>query len=166
VNLTQVKTLTVIPALIALGNALHAMDVPAAIPLLVGTGLVESGYDFLAQFPSGPAAGFWQMEWGSATTTYEDTFINFLNFPANAALRSAVLSLAGCASQPPGSLMQTNMLFACAMARIKYWRSPLPLPAANDAAGLANYHKSVFNSALGAADVERNTPLFQQAINA
>ena len=165
-NLTQVKTLAVIPALTALGNALHALDVPAAIPLLVGTGLVETDYAFLAQFPTGPAAGFWQMEWGLATTTYEDCWTNFLNFPANRAVASAVLAFGGCVSQPPGSLMQTNMLFACAMARIKYWRSPLPLPAASDAAGMAGYWKDVYNSSGGAGAVETATPLFQQAINA
>jgi hypothetical protein len=164
-NLTQVKTLVVVPALTTLGNALHAIDVPAAIPLLVGTGLVESEYAFLAQFPTGPAGGFWEMEWGSPTTTYEDCWTNFLNFPANAALRSAILSLAGANSQPPGSLIITNLLFAVAMARIKYWRSPLPLPAATDAAGLAQYHVTVYNAG-GAANVTTNTPLFQQAIAA
>ena len=164
-NLTQVKTLAVIPALTSLGNALHALDVPAAIPLLVGTGLVETEYAFLAQFPTGPAAGFWQMEWGLATTTYEDCWTNFLNFPDNRAVASAVLSLAGANAQPPGSLMRTNILFACAMARIKYWRSPLPLPAASDAAGMAAYHVAVYNAG-GAANAETNTPLFQQAINA
>jgi hypothetical protein len=165
-NLTQVKTLVVIPMLTTLGNALHAMDVPAAIPLIVGTGLVESSYEYLTQYPTGPAAGFWQMEFGQATTTYEDCFTNFLNFSANAGLLSAILSLAGANSQPPGSLMCTNLLFASAMARVKYWRSPLPLPAATDAAGLAAYHKSVYNTAEGAADVTTNTPLFQQAISA
>jgi hypothetical protein len=164
-NLTQVKTLVVIPTLTALGNALHAIDVPAAIPLLVGTGLVESNYAALAQEPSGPAIGFWQMEWGSATTTYEDCWTNFLNFSTNSALMSAVLALAGANSQPPGSLMATNLLFAVAMARIKYWRSPLPLPAATDAAGLAQYHVSVYNAG-GAANVTTNTPLFQEAVNA
>jgi hypothetical protein len=163
-NLTQVKTLVIIPMLTVLGNALHAIDVPAAIPLLVGTGLVESQYDFLTQFPTGPAAGFWQMEWGLTSATYEDSWVNFLNFPANSALSSAILSLAGANSQPPGSLMFTNMLFASAMARIKYWRSPLPLPSATDAAGLAQYHVSVYNAG-GAANATTNTPLFQSAID-
>jgi hypothetical protein len=164
-NLTQVKTLVVIPALTTLGNALHALDVPAAIPLLNGTGLAETNYEFLAQFPTGPAVGFWEMECGSPTTTYEDCWTNFLNFPANSALRSAVLALAGANSQPPGSLMCTNMLFACAMARIKYWRSPLPLPAETDAAGMAAYHVAVYNAG-GKANAATNTPLFQAAINA
>ena len=165
-NLSQIKTLVVIPALTALGNALHALDVPAAVPLLVGTGSAETGYSYLAQFPSGPGIGFWEMEWDSPTATYEDTWTNFLNFPANAAIRSVILALGGCNSQPPGSLMGTNLLFACAMARLKYWRSPLPLPAATDAIGLANYHKDVYNTTLGAADVQTNISLFQQAINA
>ena len=50
---------------------------------------------------------------------------------------------------------------------LKYWRSPLSLPSATDAIGLATAWKQIYNSDLGAGSVDAaHVALFQQAIEA
>jgi hypothetical protein len=60
--------------------------------------------------------------------------------------------------------LKTNLFYACAMARVKYFRAPSVLPDSKDALGLANYHKTFYNTSGGATQVEASLPLFQQAI--
>ena len=76
-DLAQVKALLVQPVLAGLG-----LGGSAAVHLLTGTALVESGLVWLGQTGGGPALGLWQME----PATHDDCWRNFLAFrPALAA---------------------------------------------------------------------------------
>jgi hypothetical protein len=136
----------------------------AAVNLLTGTALVESGLEYLVQLPNGPALGLWQME----PATHYDCWVNFLNHEKNNELVKIAESVTDHVTliwNDNGTLIW-NLRYACFMARVKYIRAPDALPAADDALALAAYHKVWYNTALGAADVQKNTPLFQEAIDA
>lgn len=154
-DLSHVKRLWVRPALAELG-----LDADAAVNLVTGTALAESGCVWLEQI-RGPALGLWQME----PATHDDCWANFLLYPRFSRLATALHGLTGGNAPSPG-LLVTHPLYAAAMCRIKYYRAPDPLPVAGDAAGLSAYHKRIYNSPLGAADAAANVRLFQQAINA
>lgn len=135
--------------------ALQAVDLwsDAAENLLLVTGAQESGYAFIQQIGGGPALGFWQME----PATHDDCWANYIEY--RRPLLHALWDVAGTADLVDGSggempnsdLLMTNPQYACAMARVKYLRSTLPLPEANDAAGMWAIYKAVYNTAAGAA---------------
>lgn len=156
IDIAQLKHLVVMPTL--MGLQLYS---PSAVNLLTGTALAESRATYLHQNGGGPALGLWQME----PATHDDCWVNFLDFFPDAGFTLAVEAML-TQDIPSVQQMVSNLRYACAMARIKYYRAPAPLPAADDAAGLSAYHKTVFNTALGAADAAANIPLFQQAIAA
>lgn len=130
-----------------------------ALNLLTGTGLVESGFRVTAQSGGGPALGWFQME----PATYGDIWQNYLRYRPDLAV--LIESIAGD-KQPVVSDLQTNPRFAAAMCRVKYLRSPLPLPQ-NTAFNLCQYWKYVYNTELGKGQVDdRHISLFQAAIDA
>lgn len=153
-NLSQFKAQIVQPVVVAMGQG-----GAAAVNLLTGTALAESGLSYLAQI-QGPALGLWQME----PATHDDCWTNWLRYHPD--LAEEVLTLSGMVAQQPAATMVWNLRYACAMARIKYLRAPALLPAANDAPALSAYHKQNYNTALGAANAAHNVGLFQQAIAA
>ena len=155
IDLSQLKGLIVRPSLASLG-----LDSPAAENLLTGTALAESGCRFLHQI-DGPALGLWQME----PATHEDCWENFLRFPAQSRLATALHRMVA-ADLPSADQLVTNLRYACAMARVRYYRSPHALPDADDAEALSAFHKTVYNTSAGAADAARNVPLFAAAIAA
>jgi hypothetical protein len=116
----------------------------AAENLLLGTIAQESGAQYLAQYPTGPALGFFQME----PATHQDILTNFIE--VRPALKAAVDGLAA-ADPARDSQLVTNVAYATAVARCLYRRIPNPLPLANDVAGLAAYYKQFYNTPLGAA---------------
>ena len=156
----QFKRAIVSPALTHIG-----LDGDAAVNLLTGTALVESGLTYVAQVVAGgtgPARGLWQME----PFTHDDIWVTFLSDARLASLRGAVLDLL---SRWPSRVAQLpgNLPYACAMARLKYYRAPEVLPAADDAAGQCRYWKSNYNTSLGAGTADStHIALFQQAIEA
>lgn len=153
-NLSQFKARIVLPVVQAMGQGGDA-----ALNLLTGTALVESGLSYLAQL-QGPALGLWQME----PATHDDCWANWLRYQPDMARR--ILMLCGLTGSPDAEATVWNLRYACAMARVKYLRAPSALPAANDAAALSAYHKQNYNTALGAANTAHNVGLFQQAIAA
>ncbi|WP_408869698.1 hypothetical protein [Brytella acorum] len=156
---THLKLFVVRPSLKALG-----LWSEAAENLLVGTALAESRAAYLRQVTSagyGPALGLWQMD----PFTHNDCWLNFLNGSKQATLRR-VVSLMISMNLPGVDQLATNLRYACAMARIKFYRAPAALPAASDAAALSQYHKRFYNTATGAADTTANATFFQEAINA
>jgi hypothetical protein len=157
-NLSQLKALIVTPTLEQMALAIAPLSSAWAINQVTGTALVESNCTYLRQLPDGPALGLWQME----PATHDDCWANYLAY--SFALGKVMQAIAGNAS-PSAGLMVTNLAYAAAMCRVKYWRSPRPAPAANDAAGCAQYHATVYNAG-GKANAVTNTPLFQQAIDA
>lgn len=158
IDIAQLKYDVVEPALVAIG-----MASTAALNLVTGTALAESGGVFLKQIGGGPALGLWEME----PATEIDCWANWLDYqPALSAMVKALLWPYNTTAQRTNQLIG-NLPYGAAMCRIRYRRAAPPLPAYNDAAGMAAYWKQNYNSALGAgaADVAHAT-LFKAAINA
>lgn len=155
-NLTQLKNEIVRPTLDYLG-----LGGDAAVNLLTGTALAESDATYLRQIGGGPALGLWQME----PATHDDCWTNFLRFPAQSRLATKMQQIAGV-SAPKADVMVYHLRYACAAARIRFYRVREPLPAADDPAGMSRYHKVHYNTPLGAASALGNIPDFKAAIAA
>lgn len=157
-NLTQVKTRIIQPVLNALGPL---WDSQAAANLLTYTFLAESGGgQNIVQLGGGPALGPFQME----PATHDDCWANFLAYQQELA---AIGKQLACGGNVGSSQMVGNWSYAAFMARVRYIRAPQALPAPNDAAGIANYHKTVYNTSLGATVVDaEHIAWAQQAIAA
>ncbi len=118
----------------------------AAENLLVGTAVQESGLRHLRQLNDGPARGLFQIE----PATHDDVWENFLEYQDELRVKAAVL----LAPAPPQiDQLVTNLGYACAIARLIYYRRPEPLPGADDIEGLAHYWKRHFNTEAGAGTV-------------
>lgn len=124
------------------------IDSPAAVELLMGTAAQESGFRALDQFTGkgdrtlGPAYGLFQME----PATLDDLYDTFLAY--RPALRERFERLR--APDPDRTTqLATNLAFACAAARLRYYRSPVRLAAAGDVEGHARVWKEVYNTRLG-----------------
>lgn len=122
-------------------------DGPIALNLLLGTVAQESGGRYLAQYPTGPALGVFEIE----PPTHQDLWTNYLAF--HPTLAAALAAFAG--EQPPRDLqLAGNLNYACAVARLIYRRAPEPLPTSSDPAILGAYYKAHYNTAGGAATVD------------
>jgi hypothetical protein len=154
IDLSQLRLLVIRPTLYSLASGGISYSL-AAENLILGTGLHESNYQYLAQI-DGPALGFWQME----PATFMDCWTNYINY--RVPLRMAMLGLCGSVYPEPQALV-TNLALACAMARVKYARSPEPLPDAEDAGAQSAYYKQWYNSSEGAATMAQVLPAFQTA---
>jgi hypothetical protein len=130
------------PTLARLADGDPGIDGDAAAMLLLGTAAAESEFRALAQHPTGPALGFWQVEPG----THHDVKVNFLRF--RPALRTAVDRLLAPDPAPEQQLV-SNLAYACAIARVVYRRSPLRLAAPDDIAGHAAVWKAAYNTMSG-----------------
>jgi hypothetical protein len=120
--------------------------------------MIESGLKHLQQLNGGPAMGLWQCE----PRTHDDIWRNFLAFRPD--WHSAVREV--CARDPAPSEMRHNLLYACVMARLVYWRAKERLPDM-DPYGLAGYHERHFNSlhgSLGRTPELEGVETFRQAI--
>lgn len=150
----QLKHLVVAPALAALG-----LDGDVAVNLVTGTALAESRGAYVRQLGGGPALGLWQME----PATHDDCWVNFLCYPA---ARRFERILQGMLSPdlPRSAQLVSNLRYASAMARIRYYRVSAPLPAMSDPVALSHFHKQYYNTAAGAADPTGNIPFFRQAV--
>ena len=132
---------------------------PAALNLVAGIGLVESGYRTRKQV-NGPALGYWQME----PATERDCWVNFLEYRP---LLAGLLRKVALPDTPSSALLLTNDAYAAAMCRIRLYRSSDPLPDANCALALCQYWKLHYNSLIGKGQVDSaHISMFQQAINA
>lgn len=151
----QVRTYVVRPALQRLGAWTQAAE-----NLVLGTAVHESRLRYIDQLDRagkpGPAFGLWQME----APTHDDIWRNFLSFRANLAINVNYMLPAGPRNAAD---MQWNLLYAAAMCRVSYLRSPDDLPAEADAAGMAQLWKHRYNTPLGAGTVEQALPAFALA---
>jgi len=125
-----------------------AMDGAAAEKILMMTACHESmGFRYRAQV-GGPALSFFQIE----PNTLDDLYENYLSCrPDKQALVDAYL--------PEGmdrfEALEKEDKYACAAARMIYWRVPEGLPEVADDEGLAAYAKQYWNTPEGAATVEK-----------
>ena len=83
----QLRYLVIGPTLAYLG-----LSDPAATNLLLGTAAQESGFRFLAQYPTGPARGIYQIE----PATHHDLLDNFVKFHPDLVARLSELVFAAC----------------------------------------------------------------------
>lgn len=138
----HLSILVIRPTLARLAEVNAKLYSDAAVELLLGTAAQESDCgDFLKQI-GGPALGIYQIE----PATHHDIINRYLARRSNWDLRDAI---AGLASRDRGigndDQLVTNLAYATAIARVRYWMSPKPLPAAGDLHALANYWDEVYN---------------------
>ncbi|WP_417830438.1 hypothetical protein [Thalassospira sp.] len=150
---TQLRTLVVKPVLLSLG--LPSSEV--AENLIMGTAAHESHLgDYIEQVGGGPALGIFQME----PATLNDCYENYLDYRAD--LKAKVDGfLAAQPATPDGSpdkqqQLATNLAYATAMCRIRYYRAPAAMPSdPNDVNALGTYWKQYYNTPQGAGTVEQ-----------
>lgn len=120
----------------------------SAVNLLLGTCAQESHLGkYVMQIGGGPAMGIYQME----PATYNDMW-RYLN--TNKELSSNIKRFCKVNWNEPVESLMSNAFFATAMARVKYYTIPSPLPPANDLDALAAYWKKYYNTPLGGGTVE------------
>jgi len=136
---------------------------PSAEILVYGTGMIESNYESLVQMdsPVNGGLGFFQLE----PSDFMDLSRSLKN-AANKVLLGSILAACYYEMLPvdPRRVI-SDIKFATLLCRYHYGRVSTRLPDEADAAGLAEYHKTFYNSALGAADVAKNTITFQSIID-
>lgn len=129
-------------------NKFH-LSSPAAVELLVGTALKESGgLRWRRQLNGGPARGLFQME----QATHDDIWRTYL------AYRPALADAIRSAFTPAGGRLEFEQVtdddaYAAVMARLKYYRVPAPLPPAGDVQAQAVYWKTHYNTRVGKGTV-------------
>ncbi len=155
--------------------ALEGVDLwsEAAENLIVGTGLVESRYEFVRQWPSGPAMGFWQME----KTTHDWLWSDYLQRPTRIELAKLILPYISSKRPAPDDLedmlrvrdwlpdvklMCGNASYAAIMCRLKYYTIPAALPEADDVEGLAFYWKKYYNTEAGAGKPDHFVEMYNE----
>lgn len=119
----------------------------AASNLMLGTALVESRLVHRRQIGGGPARGLFQIE----PATFHDVYRRYLPRRTGLLMRVNGLLLP---NRTPAEQLYDNDRLGCAIARLKYWMCPLPLPRADDAPGLAAYWVRHYNAG-GAGTVEK-----------
>lgn len=141
--LRDLRDMVVRPTLERLGLAS-----PAAVALVLGTAVEESGLGALKQLGGGPARGFWQVE----PATHDDVTARVVTrYPH---LHERLSEIAGLW---PSRIEQlaTNLCYGAAICRLKYYLDPLPLPAADDIDALGVAYKRIYNTALGKGSAEK-----------
>jgi len=139
-------------------------DLAARTAFMAGIASVESNAAELEQ-NGGPALGLWQME----PTTHDDCWQNFLL--ARHALGGVCLGYlpARFNGRPVGNAiaMVESLAYACALAAVRFYRSPIALPPFGDPAAMNAAWKAGYNTPSGAGAVDAaRIALFQAAINA
>jgi len=140
-NADHLRTLVIRPTL-------QALDLwsPAAEALMIGTALHESLLTYLKQVGGGPALGIYQIE----PATHQDVW-RYLN-EVNPTLGETVMTFAATGLSHQDQLI-SNLAYATAIARVRYWMIPDPLPKPDNLIGLAHYWKAHYNTPLAFAAI-------------
>jgi hypothetical protein len=124
-DVQQLGLYVIRPTLTALAQAAPGIDGPVAEALLLATAAQESQFRHLHQI-GGPALGLWQME----PATHDD-LRGWMT--AKVQLSHPPLCYKFMYHWPPAAYpavrMVSDLCYACAMARVLYWRDPEPLPS-------------------------------------
>lgn len=142
----QFRDLIIVPTLRGLAHYEPCLYSAVAVNLLLGTALAESGLRDLKQRGGGPALGLYQME----PATYYDT-MTWLRSQRPVWWENLMNEYQG---EPSPNQLIGDLPLATAMARLKYWRDPEPLPVADDILGLASMWKRIYNTPAGAGRIE------------
>lgn len=144
---SQLKTL-IGSTLKTLGSRYASKD---AMNLVYWTGHVESRYKYIKQLGTGPARSFWQVEPGM--TGALDNVENYLQFRPKLAAKCAEATMTSPDVWTSSNqdiwdkILLVNMAAGIVHCRIKYWRSPLPMPGTLKDA--ARVWKTAYNTAAG-----------------
>jgi hypothetical protein len=112
--------------------------------LLVGTAAQESQLgSYIAQYPTGPAQGIFQME----PATEKDIWKNYLTYRND--LAEKVYHVCKYDPRERDSALRTDLVYQVMMARLHYYRRPEPLPPYDDIQAIAAYWKQHYNTPLG-----------------
>ncbi|NHN83679.1 hypothetical protein GOB93_03365 [Acetobacter musti] len=161
-DLSQFKNLIVRPVVVALGLP---GDIEARTELHTGIALVESGLSHLQQIGNGPALGVCQME----SATHDDTWVNFLYYRPDLAssVRTFIPLRFAQNSVPASSSLIESLSYSVAMAAVRFYRTPVALPARGLAGAQCAAWKAGYNTQAGAGAVDyMHIAAFQKAIDA
>ncbi len=116
----------------------------AAEWLVMATAVTESNLSALVQTIGGPALGVYQIE----PDTHDDVLSR-----VGDRHQELFVKMTHLAATYPSRYDQlvTNLAYATAICRLKYYLDPEPLPAQGDRHALAWYYKRVWNTSAGAA---------------
>lgn len=145
------------PTLDHLAVAEPKLGTEASARLLLGTAIAESNLAALAQHGDGPALSFFQIE----PATFDDIYERYLR------IRTGFLVAVQDFLVPaftPLEQLAGNPYFACAIARMKFWMAPAPLPDADDIDALGRYWKTVYNTAAGAGTASHWAYLYRKCV--
>lgn len=136
---------------------LAALSLPApatAERLLMGTAAQESQFTHLKQLGGGPALGLWQME----PATLYDLFDRFVVNTKQVKFQQIGWFLTQREPHSRDFLtfsLQSNLPFACAMARLHYYARPFDMASLTlTGQGLGKAWKQHYNTMLGKGGVE------------
>lgn len=155
-HIDKFRYLVIEPTLLHLAKYNKKLCTKDSIDLLHGTVLLEGCKDndvyYNQQYPSRIAKSPFQVE----DATMKDNIHSYLAF------RPDFLELVHelMIGKDYEENLYCNPFFACAMARIKYWRSPEAIP--DHAKGKAALYKNVYNSANGKANIEKAIAVFKK----
>lgn len=141
--------------------SLQAIDLwsEAAEELVTGTAMVESTLNYVKQIGGGPAVGLCQMEQNTyadllntLTCRYVDLYMKIRNALYMKDLPESSEFLIG------------NLCASVIFCRLKYYFCADPLPPLHDFAAMSAFHKKIYNTYKGDADIERNTRIFKSIV--
>ncbi|MDG3442455.1 hypothetical protein [Nitrospirillum amazonense] len=144
---SQLRIRVVEPILARISTPARRLDSPAAVNLVLGTCAQETGFNFIGQYPAGPAVSPWQIE----PVTHDKVRARLKEEHPDLDGALDALLVPGI---DPHAQLAWNLAYAAAFCRLLYWLEPRPLPAANDLAGLAAYWKDFYNTRLGKGTVD------------
>jgi len=150
----QLRRFIIRPALEAIG-----LWSVSAEHLLLGTAMVESELNFVMQKPAGPALSIFQIE----PFTYKD-LVNRLpdRFPE---VHDKILIALNMPTLPTNaSYLIGNLTAATIFARLKYYFSPVRMPAPLDYEGMAIFWKNIYNTHLGDGNLVFATKIFRSVV--
>jgi hypothetical protein len=153
-DLMQFDKYVLVPALSVIG-----LLSPSARVLMLGTGMVETNYEYLKQFNDGPALGIFEIE----PATYEDVY-RYLNRYDNRKLKEICMAACLYESWPDKEALIYNLRWSTIIARVKYSMITEPLPSESDAVAMAEYYKKYYNTAAGKAHMPEVTSIFVNVI--
>lgn len=130
------------PTIKELSGYAEGLGGPATAQLMLVTAQVESRCGANFEQINGPAKSPWQLE----PDTVQDLYENFLDY------RPRLANMLDQFKHPfdSGHTLVTNPLYACALARLVYYRYPEPMPELNDCDGMWEFYKKRYNSSEGA----------------
>lgn len=145
----QIREYLIGPVLQELGLWSESAEV-----LMLGTAAHESlGFTCIRQIGKGPALSMFQIEPASYASLLEDTMPGLQRKLPMVAAAFRGMVPRRFSGYPPATHLLRDAGYACAVARLLYWRKPGPLPQAANLPAMAAYWKTNYNTAAGAGQV-------------